>query len=186
MSTSSLQGCLLVATPDLRDPNFHHSVVLMVRHTADEGALGVILNRPSSTSVREVWKEVSQAPCESDTRLHLGGPVAGPLMALHGQPFESEIEVLPGLHFCADLESLQKLLSLNEQPLKLFVGYAGWSPGQLEAELEQGSWRVGPATLEQVFDNSDSLWEQSLRQIAGAQMVELLGIKHVPPDPMMN
>ncbi|MGE0607239.1 MAG: YqgE/AlgH family protein [Pirellulales bacterium] len=186
MSASSLQGYLLVAAPELRDPNFHRAVVLMVRHDQEEGALGVILNRPSGTSVQEVWKEVSQTPCESTARLHLGGPVAGPLMALHGQPFESEMEVLPGLHFSADLESLQKLLTLDEQPLKLFVGYAGWSPGQLEAELQQGSWRVGPASLEQVFDQGDSLWEQSLRQIAGAQMVELLGIKHVPPDPTMN
>lgn len=183
---SSLQGHLLVAAPELRDPNFHRAVVLMVRHDAEEGALGVILNRPSRTPVREVWKEVSESPCQSDACLHLGGPVAGPLMAVHGDAELSEIEVAPGVYFCADLESLQRLLSLDDQPMKLFVGYAGWSPGQLEAEIEQGSWRAAPADAGQVFDSGDMLWERLLRQIAGQAMVELLGIKHVPQDPMMN
>lgn len=183
---SNLQGHLLVAAPELRDPNFHRAVVLMVRHNDEDGALGVILNRPSRTPVREVWKEVSESPCQSDACLYLGGPVAGPLMAVHGQMDLSEIEVVPGVHFCAELESLQRLLSLDEEPLRLFVGYAGWSPGQLEAEMEQGSWRATPANSEQVFDNGDMLWERVLRQIAGQAMVELLGIKHVPHDPMMN
>jgi putative transcriptional regulator len=181
----SLQGHLLVASPELRDPNFFHAVVLLVRHN-DDGALGVILNRPSKTTIKEVWSELSDSPCESQLPLHLGGTVAGPLIALHADLASSEFEVAPGLCFSADPDAIQRLVSEPAEPLKLYVGYAGWSPGQLEVELEQGSWRTLAAAAGHVFPGHDHLWEHVMRQISGATIIDALRIKHVPADPTMN
>jgi putative transcriptional regulator len=182
---STLQGHLLVASPELRDPNFFRTVVLLVRHN-DEGALGVILTRPSKTSIQEVWKELSQDPCDSDLTLHLGGPVAGPLIALHAEMSLSEIEIVPGVCFSADQDAVVRLVSQHADPLKLYIGYAGWGAGQLEAEMEHGSWRTTPATADHVFPGDEHLWERVLRQITGAAIIEALRIKHVPEDPSLN
>src|SRR5688572_10558721 len=97
----SLQGRLLVASPKLRDPNFARSVVLLIRH-GDDGALGLILNRPLETSFRELWSNVSETPCKHKGSLYLGGPVKGPLMAIHRRKSLSEFEVIGGVHFCAE------------------------------------------------------------------------------------
>ena len=75
----SLEGQLLVATPQLMDPNFARTLVLLIQHT-DEGALGVVVNRPLGKTIQELWREVGSAPCHSRQPIYLGGPVPGPLM----------------------------------------------------------------------------------------------------------
>jgi len=89
----SLQGHLLIASPHLADPNFARTVVLMVQHS-DQGALGVVLNRPTSKTVKELWKEVGDAPCHTEAPVCLGGPVSGPLMAVHTNQFFAEIDMV--------------------------------------------------------------------------------------------
>ena len=86
----SLDGHFLVASRELLDPNFARSVVLIIRHS-EEGAMGLVLNRPTKTSVSEAWKQVSEAPCPTTGLIHLGGPCRGPLMAIHGDPALGEI-----------------------------------------------------------------------------------------------
>jgi len=78
----SLQGHLLIASPTLLDPNFRKSVVLLVQHN-EEGAMGLVLNRPTETKLCEAWTQVAETDCASDASLNLGGPCEGPLMALH-------------------------------------------------------------------------------------------------------
>src|ERR1700748_1927959 len=105
----SLQGYLLVASPKLLDPNFSRSVVLIVQHN-DEGALGLVLNRPLDTTIDMVWDQVSQVPCLRDDPLHQGGPCEGTLMVLHGDPSLSPVQVLPGVYFNTEKESVEQLI----------------------------------------------------------------------------
>jgi putative transcriptional regulator len=185
---NSLQGHLLIAGPRLRDPNFRKSVVLLVQHT-DEGALGLILNRPTGTSIKDIWGQVSKTPCETEEPLRLGGPCHGPLMALHTQARFSETEVLEGLYLCGDPEKLERLVAQKSGQSRYFVGYAGWSAGQLESELAEGSWLTAPARLDHVFHSGDEeadLWQRVTQELARSKVIASLKIKHVPEDPRLN
>lgn len=181
----SLQSQLLIAAPALRDPNFRQTVILLLQHR-DDGAFGLVLNRPSSTPLERVWTQVSDAPCQRADPLMVGGPVEGPLMALHTLAGLSEIEVLPGLHFCAEPDKLRQLVAEHDGPARFFVGYAGWGAGQLESELKEGAWLTTGAATAHVFDADDQLWVRVNREIAGSTVIRTLGIKHVPPDPSLN
>lgn len=181
----SLEGHFLFASPRLMDNNFVHTVVLLIQHN-DQGALGVVINRPTTKTVKELWKEVGKSPCKSELPVYLGGPVAGPLMALHNDESLAEIEVAPGVYFAAKKPNLDSLVLHGKEKFKMFVGHAGWGPGQLESELEEGAWLTMPATAEYVFYDGSDLWEQVSRQLHASMLVEVLKIKHVPDDPSMN
>jgi putative transcriptional regulator len=117
----------------------------------------------------------------------LGGPCEGPLVALHTDEFLLEMVVLNGLYFCAGKEKLETLAARqDDQPVKFFAGYSGWSAGQLENEIARGSWSVMPAKVEHVFAFEEELWQRSRRFVADAAWRSRLGIKHAPNDPRMN
>jgi putative transcriptional regulator len=182
---TSLQAHLLIASPELPEP-FHGSVVLLVRHN-EEGALGLILNRRTNASVQDAWSKVSDVPCQRSESLFLGGPCEGPLVALHTDEFLLEMEIMPGLYFCAGKEKLETLAARHDgQPVKFFAGYSGWSAGQLENEIARGSWSVMPARLEHVFAFEEELWQRSRRYVADAAWRARLGIKHLPADLRLN
>ena len=180
----SLEGQLLLASPSLLDPNFVRTVVLLVEHN-DMGALGLVINRPTGKTVQELWKQVGESPCESQQPVHLGGPVQGPLMAIHTVDDLAEMEIVEGVFFAAKKQNLDELVRRDER-FKLFVGHSGWGPGQLEGEIEQGAWRAVPATLEDVFDTADDLWQRLMQRAVAGVLPEMLGIKHIPEDPSLN
>jgi len=181
----SLEAHLLVASPELLDSNFVRTVILMVQHN-EQGALGLVLNRPTSKLVKELWQEVGQSPCESEEPVHLGGPVSGPLMSVHTDESLAEIEILPGIFFAARKPNLDELVRQHENAYKVFIGHAGWAPGQLENEIAAGGWLVAPATAEFLFYEGDDLWDEVSRQINASTLQSMLNIKHVPEDPSMN
>jgi putative transcriptional regulator len=181
----SLQGHLLIASPLLLDPNFAKTVVLLIQHSP-QGALGVVLNRPTSKKVKEFWKEISSTPCESEARVCLGGPVSGPLMAVHTNQFFAEMEILPGVFFAAKREHLDGLVLQQDDPLKIFFGHAGWGPGQLDNEIKAGGWLTMAATTEYIFYPGDDLWERVSKQASRSSLQSMLKIKHFPQDPSMN
>lgn len=181
----SLQGHLLVASPDLRDPNFHHTVVLLVQHN-DDGALGLVLNRPLDVRLRQVWNRVNKKPCERDDRIFLGGPCEGALMALHEDPSLADLGAGDGLFFSTDKELLEQLASDVARRVKFFAGYAGWSGGQLEAELAERAWIPLPAKPDHVFEAEDELWARAMRDVSGRKVLDILGIRDVPPDLRVN
>ncbi|HFB98809.1 MAG TPA: YqgE/AlgH family protein [Bryobacterales bacterium] len=184
----SYQGQLLVASAHLADPNFFRTVVLIIQHDADEGTFGVVLNRPSNKRVSELWQEVCGESCSCDAWVHIGGPVSGPILALHRDVCHSQDEVLPGLYLAADRERLRELVQAGskEGPVRLFCGYAGWAAGQLESELAEGSWLVTPACVEDVFAPPHDLWERVLRRIGRAALEPVLASVPVPEDPSWN
>ena len=181
----SLRGHLLIASPELLDPNFARTVVLMIEHN-EEGALGLILNRPTNTKLQAVWSQVSPTPCPLDDLLFLGGPVPGPLLALHTASEISEHEVVPGVFFNAEQQTLQHLVNDAEQDVRFFANHSGWAAGQLEGELEMGGWLTLPARQEHVFAQADKLWETVLEEIANDSIGPLLGVRVLPDDPNDN
>jgi putative transcriptional regulator len=183
----SLQGQLLVASPKLQDPNFFRSVVLIVQHN-DDGALGLVLNRPLEPTIDSVWDQVSEGPCLSDAHLHRGGPCDGPLMVLHTDDDHSQIEVLGGVHFTTEKDAVEQLVSdPTGKPLKFFLGYAGWSAGQLEGELSEQAWVTIDGTAEQVFlEDVEPQWDALRRAIGRATAAPWIDPKFIPDDPSVN
>lgn len=181
----SLEGQLLVASPQLQDPNFAKSLVLLVQHNGD-GALGVVVNHPLGKTIQELWREVGSAACHSRQPVYLGGPVPGPLLSLHTRPELAEAEPSPGIFFAAKKKFLDTLV-LNEEPsYKIFLGHAGWGAGQLETEIRQGAWRMLEAAPETVFSTDDTLWEKVYRQLGQTILKSILNIEDLPPDPTVN
>jgi putative transcriptional regulator len=181
----SLQGQLLIASPRLRDPNFRHSVVLMIQHN-DDGALGVILNRPLSATIQEIWSKVSDKPCASQEPLRFGGPCEGPLMAIHTRQTLSESEIIPGVFLGVEPAKLARLVAKAGNKVRFFAGYAGWAAGQLEHEMDEGSWLTVPAQEQHIFYDVADLWKQLTSDIGASTLFSALKIKHVPDDPSVN
>jgi putative transcriptional regulator len=181
----SLQGHLLIAAPNLIDPNFFRTVILMVQHN-DDGALGLVLNRPTGTAVREAWAQVGQTPCLREDVLHHGGPCEGPLMVVHTCEGVSPAALLPGLYFATEKDDVESVIGSGDGQARFFVGYAGWSAGQLENELGTGSWVTLPASAEHVFTDDIHLWENATRQVARMAAYPNIKPSLVPRDPKMN
>lgn len=169
------------------DPHFSHAVILLVEHS-DQGAMGLVLNRPMQTMVDEVWDQMSLQPCPVDQALLCGGPCDGPLMLLHDRSELAQIDVCQGVHFTTDEPMVRELLSAAPKAMRFFVGYAGWAPGQLESELNRGGWLVTRATADIVFDPDldDGLWMRVITGIDRSLAMLAMNPKLMPRDPSMN
>ena len=158
--------CLLVASPSLLDPNFLHTVVLIVEHD-EEGALGLILNRPLPLPLAQVSEEGGLAyEGSEEATAWRGGPVdpqRGILLVQGGLP-EEEDTVVDFTHFVSHRKDLlESLLGDPSARYRLFLGYAGWSPGQLDQELEAGAWARRPLVSEWLMHpEPTSLWQVAL------------------------
>jgi len=191
MGSDPKAGRLLVATPLLGDPNFRRTVVLIVEHEEIQGTLGVVLNRPTTVEVSQVldqWTDLTSEP----SVVFRGGPVAPssalalalipgadePIgwRALDGAPALARLGLL-------DLDTPPKLLGPVITSMRVYAGYAGWSPGQLEAEIDEGAWYVLSAQPGDVFvPEPELLWRQVLRRQDG----DLAFLATYPDDPAMN
>jgi putative transcriptional regulator len=179
-------GMLLVATPALDDPNFADTVILVL-DVDDNGALGVVLNRPSGLPVAEVldaWRDVVTEP----EVLFQGGPVMteGALaVALLHASVETPVgfREVTGKLGLIDLDTPVELLGDSLHALRIFAGYAGWGAGQLDGEIETGSWYVVPAVADDVFrEDPSDLWRDVLRRQPG----DLAWHSTRPADPDLN
>ncbi|MEU3185955.1 YqgE/AlgH family protein [Streptomyces sp. NPDC006923] len=182
---SSLTGRLLVATPALTDPNFHRAVVLLLDHD-EEGSLGVVLNRPTPVGVGDIlesWGELAGEPGV----VFQGGPVsldsALGLAVIPGGDGPLGWRRVHGAIGLVDLEMPPELLARALGSLRIFAGYAGWGPGQLEDELSEGAWYVVESEPGDVScPRPESLWRSVLRRQRG----ELAMIATYPDDPSLN
>ncbi len=179
----SLRGQLLIAGPDLLDPNFRRSVILVGEH-GEEGAMGVVLNRPSPVSVADAVPPLAELVDEWEL-VHVGGPVqpqAIVVLGEFGDTTEAAALVLGSIGFLpGEIETAADIASLNRA--RIFAGYAGWGPNQLEEEIAEESWILEPAIPEDVFtEEPDRLWSAVLRRKGGAFAVLAL----MPPDPSSN
>jgi putative transcriptional regulator len=191
MGSDELAGRLLVATPLLGDPNFRRTVVLIVDHEEDDGTLGVVLNRPTEIPVGQVLAPWTELVTNPDV-VFKGGPVSPnsalaiamvpgtdePVgwRALEGAPAVSRLGLV-------DLDAPPDLLAAAVKGFRIYAGYAGWGPGQLQDEIDEGAWYVLPAEPADVFvDDPGQLWRAVLRRQGG----EMAFLATYPDDPSQN
>ena len=175
-------GQFLIAASTLKDPNFHRTVVLIIRDD-DSGTFGLVLNRPLELSVREACETAMSVACEVESPLHVGGPCEGLLTVVHREKRYAELEVADGIYFTQMRDQIEQLLSENPKPARYFAGYAGWSAGQLDSELETGAWLLTPANQSLVFEPPSDLWNKVITQVTVGRWVD---VDQMPEDPSMN
>jgi putative transcriptional regulator len=157
----SLAGHLLIAPATECEPEFIKTVILLIQHS-EEQAVGVVLNRPDNKTVKEVW--TGKRTWESHQQIFSGGPVPGPLMAVHTCQTLGEIEILNGVYYSVQKKHLEAIVPKSDIRCKIFDSHTGWGPGQLEQWLKEKAYQVLPATLEYVFENEMNLWEKASAQ----------------------
>jgi putative transcriptional regulator len=173
--TESLAGQLLIASPSMTDW-FRRAVVLVVEHT-EEGAFGLVLNRPSETTVGEAAPELAELIGEEHL-IHVGGPVAPNAVTAVGEHADpaGATKLVVGTVGMVDLDRPPEL-----SRLRVYAGYAGWGPGQLDGELESEAWIVEAAHPDDPFAGED-LWAGVLRRKGG----EFALLARMPEDPSVN
>lgn len=181
----SLAGKLLVASPQLQDPNFVQTVVLMIQHE-QQGAFGLVLNRPGDKTVDEVWRLIEKEPPGCSNPVYVGGPVPGPLVALHTQQELSDQQVMPGLFITAQAAAFEELLAQPEHNFRIYSGHSGWGDGQLEGELKIGGWLTSEAKVDDVFTDHETLWKQVTSRIGIKIIAPGLRPDQIPDDPSLN
>jgi len=178
-----LAGQLLLASPTLSDPNFKRAVVLVGVHN-EEGAMGVVLNRPSDTTVIEAVPVLEPA-VDFEEPVFVGGPVQPSsvvLLAEFLEPDPAALIVLGRIGFPSNETDIDGLAESTTRR-RVFAGYAGWGGGQLDEELAQGDWIVHPALPDDVFTESpEQLWAQVLERKGGSYAL----LARMPTDPSMN
>jgi putative transcriptional regulator len=177
-------GRILLSEPFLFDPNFKRSVILLTEHN-EEGTVGFILNRPMDLSINDAIAEFPKM----DKEIFHGGPVSqDSLFFLHklGDKIEHSQEILPGLYWGGDFDQLKTLIDLKqatEEDVRFFVGYSGWSPGQLDDEIKERSWIVAKCTVQQVMDAKEKdFWKDIMKSLGKKYAV----MASFPEDPSLN
>jgi putative transcriptional regulator len=170
VGASDLAPALLVAMPQLLDPNFARTVVLLIEHD-ERGTFGLVLNRATDLPVAQLCASLGIDWSDADARpVAWGGPVQpehGWLLLGEGAPSHLEVmEVMSGIRFSRSPDVLRECAEAPPERFRVFLGYAGWGPGQLRNELIQGAWLVAPVTPEFVFEApAETLWERVVRHL---------------------
>ncbi len=167
VGTSLAAGRVLIADKDLHDPHFQQTVIVLLSYDEDDGAGGVILNRPSEMPVSQALKDLPEARSNHDPAYE-GGPVQTKrVLALlrASTKLEDADEVVPGVYSVGTTKLLRKALG-DKMDIRVFAGYAGWGPGQLEAEVDAGAWHIERGGAAIMFDDDpESLWQRLTRKL---------------------
>jgi putative transcriptional regulator len=179
----SLRGQLLIAGATLPDPNFARTVVLVCEHSED-GALGLVLNRPGELVVAEVASELADLT-EYGATIDSGGPVQPDALLVLAEFDDlslAGVRVVENVGLVGDGAELDELVAGTGRA-RIFAGYAGWGPGQLDAELEREDWFVAPAGIDDIFNpDADELWGRVLARKGGHYAL----VARMPVDPSVN
>lgn len=181
-------GTFLLSVPQLQDPNFMHTVVLVVEHSP-EGAYGLVVNRTLDMRVDSLFPD-HPVLAESSFPVYSGGPVGrDTLQFVHGLPQDipGGVEITEGLFLGGEVDAMAAVVGsarATSADLRLFVGYSGWGSRQLEGELAIGSWVLAPPEPALVFDEQvqDAAWRRAMRSLGS----EGEGLSHLPPDVSWN
>jgi putative transcriptional regulator len=180
------KGMFLVASPSLRDPNFRQAVVLLCEY-GPEGALGVIVNRPTAVLLAEALPQIPVLEGQRHV-LYTGGPVQGNqvliLYRVVEEPSGSH-HVFDGVYLGGNLNVLERVLTMPtpNETFRAFMGYSGWAPGQLENEMKTGSWLTLPGDTALVFEMEPlRIWPDIFRKLGGQFAI----YADMPADPHLN
>lgn len=185
VSTSRLQkGCLLIAEPYIGDDNFERTIILLCEHN-EEGSFGFIVNKVTNLSLQEVVDEINV----DDVSLNLGGPVEqNTLHFLHraSPNVDKAVEVQQNLYWGGDYDQIKSMINnrlIGPSNIRFFLGYSGWSAGQLEQELEEGTWIIAETDADTLFDTpAEQLWRVILKEMGGTYKMKA----NYPTDPRLN
>ena len=172
------KGKFLVASKQLRDPQFFETVVLLLEYDS-KGAMGLVINRPTTVKLSKVLPEIEGLQRRSDT-IYLGGPVAkNQLMLLirTSSPPEGSRPVFKDIYLSSSQRVIEKMIDNPDTPerFRVYAGYAGWAPGQLDHEVSRGGWHILQAGQERVFDKTPSeIWPELIRRTS-ALWVRVVG-----------
>ena len=182
MRIDSLRGQLLIADATLPDPNFSRTVVLICEHN-DDGALGLVLNRPGELVVGDAAPELADLT-GYEAVIDSGGPVqpeALLVLAEFEDPSQAGICVVEDVGLVGDGTELDDVAGTRR--VRIFAGYAGWGPGQLDAELAREDWFIAPAGVDDIFNpDADELWARVLQRKGGFFALA----SRIPVDPSVN
>ncbi len=184
----NLAGVALVAAPMLTDALFGRSVCLVLEHGA-EGSVGLVLNRAINSDVNELWEHLTEGKDTGSLppgHLNFGGPVSGPVLALHDQEGLADAGNGQGIYVAAQVENLKQLTTVAPEHYRLFLGHAAWKSGQLENEIEQGFWYPVPVSSELVFSHESDMWPIGIRSVGRAVIASVVGADRVPESPLLN
>jgi putative transcriptional regulator len=177
-------GILLISDPFLKDPNFMRTVVFLCEHK-EEGSFGFVLNRKYENTLAELIPELEGYPVP----VYYGGPVQmDTVHFLHQYPDEipGGVEVLKGIYWGGDFDIVVKMIrgnSIDTDKIRFFIGYSGWSGGQLSDELSEKSWLTAKATRKLIFHKKhEEVWKDSLKQLGGDYEMMI----NFPIDPQLN
>jgi putative transcriptional regulator len=178
-------GILLLAEPFLKDPSFMRSVVLICKHDAEEGTFGFALNRKLHTTLNEMIADLDGWPLP----VYIGGPVqTDTIHYIHqyAQHFDDAVKIADNIYWGGDFEKMKKLIkngTLDTNKIKFFLGYSGWSQGQLDEEVLENSWITTEADKTLVFETpATEVWNASLTKLGGKYKMMI----HFPTDPQLN
>lgn len=164
---SDLAPGILIAVPQLDDPNFARSVVLLVEHN-ESGAMGIVFNRPSDVSLADIGREHEMDVHEGAGQAFVGGPVQrerGFLVHRRADVTDS-VKLEEGVFLSVSTDALRELLSGDPAAYRLCLGYAGWGPGQLEREMVAGGWLNSAISSQRIFDTpAEKIWEAVIRDL---------------------
>jgi putative transcriptional regulator len=178
------KGRILVSEPYLPDPNFERTIILLCEHN-DEGSFGFIMNKPSLAKLADVMQDLK----DIDAPVFIGGPVQqDTLHYIHRiSNLEESIEVMDGIYWGGNFDQLVSLIETKQvaaSDIKFFLGYSGWSAGQIEEELKEDSWIVSDKVNEELlFDiKAEAMWQYALKRMGGRFSV----YSNYPQDPRLN
>jgi len=189
-SRESLLGKLLVAPPKVPVGfPFGRSVILVLQDN-EEGVFGVVLNRPATPEMLLAWQEVVNQPTFAAEKLVSGGPVQGPVLALHRQQELAEVEIQGGLFVSVQQAAIEQLSEMElcgeDDSFRIVLGAVSWEPGRLENEIDQGVWFVVDGQPDMVFSDPTKLWERAVRHFGMESIKNLTGISQFPASPLLN
>ena len=177
------KGKFLLASRQLKDPNFRETVVLLIEYGLD-GAMGLVINRPSAVKLATVFPDIEELKQREDT-IYVGGPVAVNQMMLlirSSKMPEDATAVVPNVYISSSWKELERLIkkTTKDERFRLFAGYAGWAPSQLDFERTRGDWYVLEADAESIFSqNPSELWQELIRRVTVKWV--LMEMQNIPP-----
>lgn len=182
VSNTELEGMLLIAHPDLRDPNFARSVSYLVSSNAEEGSFGLIMNRPTGQTVGDIVTEQSVLGGLEAVPVYLGGPVSADQLLFAAFSWDSARRKLECVHHAGPAK-MEELIHQPNTVVRAFIGYAGWSKGQLEREMTHGGWLLANPVEGLLQDApTEDLWKELVSGFGPRYRI----IAEAPDDPTLN
>ncbi|MFK7767899.1 MAG: YqgE/AlgH family protein [Mariniblastus sp.] len=177
-------GTLLVASPALGRSPFQRTVVFVMQNN-QEGTFGVVLNRPADDHIKFAWQQLTGSE-SGDRFIMQGGPIGGPVFALHREAQLAELEMPGGIFVSAASEKFQQLVENDDSTYRIVFGVSGWKRGQLNDEIEEGLWFAIDGNADRVFDDPTWMWEKSIRKYGQQLLCDVIGVDGLPESPLSN